>query len=98
MYEFLGYNVSLRFPQSNSKESLVLTKFLIWNISLKFFVGLAIGIGIGAATNNLGIGISIGIAFGAAFSQTKNEQKSAKSDSSEEDVVIDLSQMNRRKR
>ena len=97
MYEFLGYNVSLRFPQSNSKESLFLTKFIIWNIlliffvdfgvrgELKFFVGLAIGIGIGAATNNLGIGISIGIAFGAAFSQTKNEQKSTDSDSSEEE-------------
>ena len=65
---------------------------------LKFFAGLAIGIGIGAATDNLGIGISIGIAFGAALSQTKNEQKSIKSDSSEEDVLIDFNQMNRRKR
>ena len=65
---------------------------------LKFFAGVAIGIGIGAATNNLGIGIGIGIAFGAAFSQTKNEQKSTKSDSSEEGVVIDLNKMNRRKR
>ncbi|MFL3051811.1 MAG: hypothetical protein ACJZ15_01305 [Candidatus Neomarinimicrobiota bacterium] len=65
---------------------------------LRFFAGVAISIGIGAATDNLGIGIAIGIAFGAAFSQTKKEQKSAKSDSSEEGVVIDLNQMNRRKR
>ena len=65
---------------------------------LRFFAGVAIGIGIGAATDNLGIGIAIGIAFGAAFSQTKKEQKSAKLDSSEEGVVIDLNQMNRRKR
>ena len=65
---------------------------------LKFFAGLAIGIAIGAATDNLGIGIGIGIAFGAALSQTKNGQKSTRSDSSEEDVVIDLNQMNRRKR
>tara|TARA_B100001175_G_scaffold11752_1_gene9171 strand:+ start:4173 stop:4406 length:234 start_codon:yes stop_codon:yes gene_type:complete len=64
---------------------------------LRFFAGVAIGIGIGAATDNLGIGIAIGIAFGAVFSQTKNEQKSAKSDSSEEVPVIDLNQMNRRK-
>ena len=54
---------------------------------LKFFAGVAIGIGIG-----------IGIAFGAAFSQTRNKQKSTDSDLSEEDVVIDLNQMNRRKR
>ena len=65
---------------------------------LKFFAGVAIGIGIGAATNNLGIGIGIGIAFGAAFSQTINEQMSTKSDSSDEDIIIDLNQMNRRKR
>ncbi len=65
---------------------------------LKFFAGVAIGIGIGSATGNLGIGIGIGIAFGAAFSQTKNVQKSTKSNSSEEDVVIDLNQMNIRKK
>ena len=65
---------------------------------LKFFAGLAIGIGIGAATDNLGIGIGIGIAFGTALSQTKNEQKNIRSDSSEKDIVIDFSQMNRRKR
>ena len=59
---------------------------------------MAIGIKIGGATDNLGTGISIGIAFGAAFLQTKNEQKSTESDSSEKDVVIDLNQMNRRKR
>ena len=65
---------------------------------LKFFAGVAIGIGIGVATDNLGIGIGIGIAFGAALSQTKDEQKSTKADLGEEDVVIDLNQMNRRKR
>ena len=65
---------------------------------LRFFAGVVIGIGIGEAIDNLGIGIAIGIAFGAAFSQTKNEQKSVKSDSSEEGQVIDLNQINRRKR
>ena len=40
----------------------------------------------------------VGVAIGAALSQTKNGQKSTNSDSSEEDVVIDLNQMNRRKR
>ena len=30
-YRILGYNVSLRSPQSNSKESLFLTKFLMRN-------------------------------------------------------------------
>ena len=64
----------------------------------KFFAGVAIGMGIGAASDNLGIGIGIGIAFGVAFSQTKNEKKSTKLDSSEEDVVFDLNQINRRKR
>ena len=64
---------------------------------LKFFAGVAIGLGIGAATDNLGIGIGIGIAIGAALFQTKNEVYSAKSDSSKEDVVIDLNKMNRRK-
>ena len=64
---------------------------------LKFFAGVAIGMSIGAATDNLGIGIGIGIAFGAALSQTKNEQKSTGSDSSEKDIIIDLNQMNRRK-
>ena len=59
---------------------------------------MAIGIKIGAATDNLGTGIGIGIAFGATFIQTKNEQKSTESDSSEKGVVIDLNQMNRRKR
>ena len=59
---------------------------------------MAIGIKIGAATDNLGTGIGIGIAFGATFIQTKNEQKSTESGSSEKDVVIDLNQMNRRKR
>tara|TARA_Y100000748_G_scaffold264832_1_gene234370 strand:- start:250 stop:402 length:153 start_codon:yes stop_codon:yes gene_type:complete len=42
----------------------------------KLFEGVAIGIG---------IVISIGIIFGAAFSQTKNEQKSTNSVSSEEE-------------
>ena len=65
---------------------------------LKFLAGLVIGLGFGAAIDNLGVRIAIGIAFGAAFSQYKNEQKSTKSDSSEKDVVIDLNQMNRRKR
>ena len=65
---------------------------------LKFLAGLVIGLGFGAAIDNLGVGIAIGIVFGAAFSQNKNEQKSTKSDSSEKDVVIDLNQMNRRKR
>ena len=65
---------------------------------LKFLAGLVIGLGFGAAIDNLGVGIAIGIAFGAAFSQYKNEQKSTKSDSSEEDVVINFNQMNRRKR
>ncbi len=65
---------------------------------LIFFAGVAIGIKIGAATDNLGTGIGIGIAFGATFIQTKNEQKSTESGSSEKDVVIDLNQMNRRKR
>ncbi len=65
---------------------------------LKFLAGFAIGIAIGAATDNLGIGIGIGIAFGSALSQTKNEQKSIKSDSSEEDILIDFNHMNRRKR
>ena len=55
---------------------------LILRRELKFFAGVAIGIAIGAATGNLGIGIGIGIAFGAALSQTKNKQKSTKSDSS----------------
>ena len=65
---------------------------------LKFFAGVAIGMSIGAATDNLGIGIGIGIAFGAALSQTKNEQKRTGSDSGEKDIIIDLNQMNRRKR
>ena len=65
---------------------------------LKFLAGLVIGLGLGAAIDNLGVGIVIGIAFGGAFSQNKNEQKSTKSDSLEKDVVIDLNQMNRRKR
>ena len=65
---------------------------------LKFLAGLVIGLGFGAAIDNLGVGIAIGIVFGAAFSQNKNEQKSSKSDSSEEVPVIDLNQMNRRKR
>ena len=39
-YGILGYNVSLCFPQSNSKESLFLTKFLILQILLLFFVYL----------------------------------------------------------
>ena len=65
---------------------------------LKFFAGVAIGMSIGAATDNLGIGIGIGIAFGAAWSQTKNEHNSTEPDSSEKDRIIDLNQMNRRKR
>ena len=63
---------------------------------IKFFAGVAIGIGIGAATDNLGVGI--GIALGAALSQNKKKQEDIEPDSTEEDVVIDLNQMSRRKR
>ena len=65
---------------------------------IKFFAGVAIGIGIGAATDNLGVGIGIGIALGAALSQNKKKQEDIEPDSTEEDVVIDLNQMSRRKR